>query len=40
MEKTIYELRKQVKDLQNKMAMNNGTPELVEEDRSAKNRKK
>jgi len=41
LEKTIYDLRKQVKDLQNKMAVSNGsTAELAEDDKSNKSRKK
>jgi hypothetical protein len=40
LEKTIYELRKQVKELQNKLAMNNGTAEVADESKENKSRKK
>lgn len=39
LEKTIYDLKKQVKDLQNKLALQGGE-ELLEEEKQAKNRKK
>lgn len=41
MQKTIYELKKQVKELQTKMAMQNAAGvEIFEEDKNSKNRKK
>jgi class III poly(R)-hydroxyalkanoic acid synthase PhaE subunit len=40
LEKTVYELRKQVKDLHNKLAMQGGVAEISDEERSSKNRKK
>lgn len=40
LEKTIYDLRKQVKELQHKLAMGNGSAEPAEEEKTGKSRKK
>ena len=41
MQKTVYELKKQVKELQTKLAMQNAASvELFEDDKNSKNKKK
>ncbi|MCC6370867.1 MAG: hypothetical protein IT236_07685 [Bacteroidia bacterium] len=40
LQKTVYELKKQIKDLQSKLTLTNGSVELFEEEKGAKARKK